>query len=88
MKVVFLKEFEKALAKIKDLKPAQTIQLVIQSLEQSPNLSSLSNIKKLQGHKSAYRLRIGSYRIGFFFLNGVITFAAFDNGKDIYKNFP
>ena len=72
MKVVFFKEFEKALAKIKDPKLAQTIQRVIQSVEQSPN----------------YRLRIGSYRIGFFFLNGVITFAAFDNRKDIYKNFP
>jgi mRNA-degrading endonuclease RelE of RelBE toxin-antitoxin system len=88
VKVVFLKDFEKAITKIKDPKLAQTIKILIQTVEISSDLNSIPNIKKLKGHKNAYRIRVGNHRIGFFFLTGVMTFAAFDYRKDIYKKFP
>jgi mRNA-degrading endonuclease RelE of RelBE toxin-antitoxin system len=61
---------------------------VILSLETTSSLSSIPNIKKLKGDKTAYRLRIGNYRLGFFFADGVIMLAAFETRKDIYKRFP
>jgi len=55
---------------------------VVDSLEKTPN------IKKLKGHKSAYRVRMGDYRLGFFFENSTILLARFLHRKDIYRIFP
>jgi mRNA interferase RelE/StbE len=51
-------------------------------------LDEIPNTKKLKGHSSAYRTRVGDYRLGFFFENGVIQLARFIHRKDIYKIFP
>lgn len=57
-------------------------------MESIDSLDEIPNIKKLKGHKSAYRIRIGDYRLGFFFENTTIIFARFVHRKDIYKIFP
>ena len=88
MKVVFLKGFEKEIAKITDRKLASSIDQFIRSVEYASGLRVIPNLKKLKGHPSAYRFRIGNYRIGFYFSNEVVTFAAIGDCKDIYKKFP
>ena len=40
---------------------------MISTIEISNHLNEISGIKKLKGHKSAYRIRIGDYRIGLFY---------------------
>ena len=57
-------------------------------MEITDALSKIPNTKKLQGHKTAYRTRIGNYRLGFFFEDEVIILARFIHRKDIYKLFP
>ncbi|PHX81999.1 MAG: plasmid stabilization protein, partial [Flavobacteriales bacterium] len=52
------------------------------------NLNNISHLKKLAGHKSAYRVRIGAYRVGFFYENNKAIFARVIHRKDIYKVFP
>jgi mRNA-degrading endonuclease RelE of RelBE toxin-antitoxin system len=42
----------------------------------------------LTGFKTAYRLRLGNYRIGFFFENETAELVRVLNRKDIYKYFP
>ena len=58
MEVEFLSKFSKDLDKIN----AQTVKLNIVKLilliESSESLEGIQNIKKLKGHKSAYRIRI------------------------------
>ena len=88
MNIVFLKGFEKEISKINDKKLALSIKLIITTVTVSQDLASIPNVKKLKGHKNAYRIRIGNHHIGFYFLNGVVTFAAFDHRKDIYTKFP
>ncbi len=88
MKVEFLKRFSKDLDEI----PAKSIKLalkrIIDLMENTDTLSKIPSTKKLQGHKTAYRTRVGDYRLGFFFENETIILARFVNRKDIYKLFP
>jgi mRNA interferase RelE/StbE len=88
MKIEFLKRFSKDLDDV-NLKSAKSNLLrVIELMESVDSFEKIPNIKKLKGHKSAYRVRIGDYRLGFFFEDGTIQLARFVHRKDIYKIFP
>lgn len=88
MKVKFGKLFSKDLLKIKDTALKKDIVEVIELLEISESIQNISNIKKMKGHSGAYRIRIGKYRLGFYFDGEVIELARFAKRKDIYKLFP
>ena len=88
MKVEFLKKFSKDIDDLKQKSVKQSLLRLIELMEFVDTLEKIPNTKKLKGHKSAYRTRIGDYRLGFFFENSVIILARFVNRKDIYKNFP
>ena len=61
---------------------------IISEIEKAQQLNSLSNLKKMKGHKSAYRIRIGNYRLGFIYEDQKVIFIRLLNRKDIYKYFP
>lgn len=62
---------------------------MIQRVLQARELSEIPNLKMMKGSKKqAYRIRIGDYRIGFYFQNQTVEFARLLARKDIYKNFP
>jgi mRNA interferase RelE/StbE len=61
---------------------------VIELTQSAETLAEIPNLKKLQGFKSAYRIRIGDYRIGIFIDGNTIQFARVLNRKEIYKYFP
>ena len=88
MKVEFLSDFRKDLLRTKDKKLAKIILEFIELFENSDSLKNISNVKKLKGHATAYRYRKGKYRIGFFFENNTIIFAAFAPREKIYRKFP
>lgn len=88
MKVEFLKQFSRDLDKVasKALK-AKVVDLIL-ALESADNLQSIPNAKKLKGHRNAYRIRMGDYRLGLFVDNETIVLARILHRKDIYKIFP
>ena len=88
MKVEFLKSFSKDLDSINSKSVKQSLIRVIAILEKADNLSNIPNLKKLKGHRNAYRIRIGDYRLGFFSENAAIQLARILHRKDIYKLFP
>jgi mRNA interferase RelE/StbE len=88
MKVEYLKQFSKDLLKINDETLKNNLFEVIVLLKETENLNLLSNVKKLKGHTEAYRIRIGKYRLGFFFDGEVVELARFAKREDIYKLFP
>ena len=88
MEVTFLDKFNKDLDKVKDKTVMKSLQLLIHKAELSNNLHDLPNVKKLEGYKSAFRIRIGDYRIGIFVKGNTIEFARMVHRKDIYKVFP
>jgi mRNA interferase RelE/StbE len=61
---------------------------VITKIESAQSLKELPNLKKLKGHKTAYRIKLGNYGLCFYFENGIITIARFLPRKDVYNSFP
>jgi len=88
MKVLFLNSFKKDLKKIKNTSLKLKIKAVILNLENATDLNKITNIKKLSGSSYAYRVRIGDYRMGFYYENKTIIIARFLKRSDIYSVFP
>jgi mRNA interferase RelE/StbE len=88
MKVEFLKKFSKDIDDVRTRPVKQALIRVIELMEETDSLEKIPNTKKLKGHRTAYRTRVGDYRLGFFFENSKILLARFVHRKDIYKVFP
>ncbi len=88
MEVEFLKKFSKDIDDITSKRIKQSLLRTINLMEEANSLDEIPNTKKLKGHKSAYRTRLGDYRLGFFFENSTILLARFVHRKDIYRVFP
>lgn len=88
MNVLYEKSFLKDLKKRKDKILKERVQTVIIEIKRARDRSELSNIEKLRGHDSAYKIRIGDYRMGLFIENDTIIFSRILHRSEIYKKFP
>jgi mRNA interferase RelE/StbE len=87
MNVEIRQSFEKDALRL-PLKIQNEIADIIAAIETAAKLSELKACKKLTGYKTAYRIRIGNYRIGFFFENNAVELVRALARKDIYRYFP
>ena len=88
MQVEFLASFNKDVNKLSVVSVRQSLKKLILRVESSKSLSDIPNLKKLSGHPTAYRIRLGDFRVGFFYENNIVQFARIVHRKDIYKVFP
>ncbi len=88
MKVEFLSKFVKDLDKINVGHVKSSVIKTIELIEEVNSLNEVPNIKKMKGHKSAFRIKIGDYRIGIFVNGKTVEMARVVHRKDIYKVFP
>lgn len=88
MNTQFKKSFLKSIQTINNKKLRDAVLNCIKEVEKATAVHTISNIKKLKGHRDYYRIRIGNYRIGLKLESDVIIFVVFEDRKDIYKNFP
>jgi len=88
MKVIFLNSFKKDLKKIKNNSLKSKIKDIIIDIEKASDLKSIKNNKRLVGNSTAYRIRTGNYRLGYYYENNTIELARFLKRNDIYKVFP
>lgn len=88
MKVEFLSKFIKDLEKLNVGHVKASVIKTIELVESVNNLSEIPNLKKLKGHKYAFRIKIGDYRIGIFVEDKIVEMARVVHRKDIYKVFP
>jgi mRNA interferase RelE/StbE len=88
MKTLFEKSFGRDLKKIKDRRLLKRVQKIIAQVESAASLTDLQNVKKLEGYKTYYRIKVGEYRIGIEVLDGQVIFVCFLNRKDTYRYFP
>lgn len=88
MKIEFYTQFEKQLDKVADEPLKTKVAHVVSQVIQAGSLSEIKNLKKLKGFKTAYRIKIGDFRVGLLFEDNTVFFAAIANRKDIYKRFP
>jgi len=81
--------FRKDTKKIKDAKLLERLKKVIIDAQNASTILDIQNVKKLEGYKSFYRIRVGEFRAGFKLEDGTtIRFMRFLDRKDIYKYFP
>ncbi len=89
MIVQFDRSFYKSIKGLSDDGVKKKIADFVNACEKASSLSGLKNIKKLQGHHTFYRLRIGDYRLGFELTDpSTIVFIIACHRKDIYRLFP
>lgn len=88
MKVIVTKQFDKDAEK--ELNKAMQMKLaeLIEKLQQAASIDAVPNVKKLKGYKTAYRIRMGEYRIGFLLQTDTILLSRVMNRKEIYRYFP
>ena len=87
MNTLFLSQFEKDIEKIRMESVKDDIADAIEQVERAEEQSAIVNLKKLKGFKTAYRIRIGDYRIGVFINGDTVEFARVVHRRDIYKFF-
>ena len=65
MKYEIRSSFVKSVNKL-PLNTRPQIAAIIETIELAKSIKEITNCKKLTGHKTAYRIKFGVYRIGFF----------------------
>ncbi|MEL7054486.1 MAG: type II toxin-antitoxin system RelE/ParE family toxin [Cyanobacteria bacterium J06588_5] len=89
MKVEFLPRFIKDLKALKSSSSyAEIKRVAFEEIPSKESLSDLKNVKKLKAFDTAYRLRVGDYRIGFFWDDETVIFSRVLHRSKIYKYFP
>jgi len=88
MQIQYSSKFSKDLDKISGKGIKSQIVKCIEAIKAADNLNELSDLKKMKGAEGAYRIRIGDYRLGFYYNDGIVKLARFSHRKDIYKYFP
>lgn len=88
MKVAFEASFARDLKKVRDQQLLNQLKQVIEGVKSASSSEEISHLKKMQGYKTLYRIRVGDYRIGIELVGGVVIFVRFLHRRDVYKYFP
>jgi mRNA interferase RelE/StbE len=88
MQIEITKIFGKQVDQCRDINIRAKLSIIISDIQRAHNLSEIRNLKKLKGTKDFYRIRIGNYRVGLAYRDGIVILAAFDHRSDIYNYFP
>ena len=88
MRTAFLRSFSRDLKKIKDQAVLDRVQAAIKAIEVADDPGDITGLKKLSGSDSAYRMRIGDYRIGLRLEEENVIFVRCLNRRDLYRFFP
>ena len=86
-------KYEYTNAFIKDVKKSSPelqsqIRSLIEEIKRVERLAELPNVKKMKGFSSAFRLRLGEYRVGVFMQNDVLILVRVLHRREIYRYFP
>jgi mRNA interferase RelE/StbE len=84
----FRDKFGKDIDKISDRNVLDDIADVIVNVEKATKPSEIKNLKKFKGDKTAFRIRIGNYRIGIFIIKNEVEFTRVLPKNKIYEYFP
>lgn len=84
-------EIRKSFTKDAEKLPApyqRQLSAIIENIEKISQPLQLENCKKLTGYKTAYRVRMGQYRIGFYYEGKTAELVRIWHRKEIYRYFP
>ncbi len=89
MKFRVEKSFDRDIDGIRDKKLLRKLRAFITTIENASTIQEIRNIKKIEGYKSYYRIRIGEHRLGMEAIsNKEVVLLRFLHRKNIYRYFP
>ena len=88
MKISYRKNFLKELSKIPSGTRKRIEKFVFEELPKSNSIFEIGTVEQMKGYRSCYKVRFGSYRIGFKIENGAVILERALHRKDIYRYFP
>lgn len=88
MNVVYRNRFRRDLKKIHDQAVRDAVQVVIERVGAAKSPAGLGDLRKMEGTKNSYRIRVGDYRIGIEIDGDTVEFVCCVNRRDIYREFP
>jgi len=84
----FKESFAKDLRRLREQAILRRIRDAIEAVEHADSLAEVSQIKKLSGAGSYYRIRVGEYRIGLIVEGEAVVFVRVLHRREIYRYFP
>jgi len=89
MNIKIDKSFEKDTERIKGKKVLQALAETISQIEKATTIQEIQHVKKIEGYKNYYRIRLGDYRIGVEKVSTIeIKMIRLLHRKEIYRYFP
>ncbi len=89
MKFRIDKSFDRDIDGIRDKKLLRKLQAFISTIENVDTIQKIPHVKKIEGYKSYYRIKIGHHRLGMEAIsNKEVVLLRFLHRKDIYRYFP
>jgi len=89
MKVLYKPSFLKDLKRIYGTPEFDRIRkLAFEDVLNWSDLTKQHQVKRLTSKDGAYRVRVGDYRVGFFFSGRTVIFARALHRREIYRYFP
>ncbi len=89
MKLRIDKSFDRDVDGIRDKKLLRKLEPFISIIEKVDTIQEIPHVKKIEGYKSFYRIKIADHRLGMEAIsNKEVVLLRFLHRKDIYKYFP
>ena len=88
MKTLYKRTFIRDLSSLPEQVKEKIQTIVFNEIPNMQDISQISGLKKIRGHKRYYRIKIGDYRIGIEIRENTIVFMRVLHRKDIYRYFP
>ncbi len=83
------KSFERDIAKIRDRELLGKLRTFISTVQVAGTLREIPNIKKIEGYKTYYRMKIGDYRLGMEAISeDEVVLVRFLHRREVYRYFP
>lgn len=88
MDIEYDKKFLKDLIQVQDKAVKAEFENLLIILKDAKDLSQILILKKLRSHAFAFRVRIGDFRVCFYYKDSKISFRRIVHRKDFYRFFP
>ena len=89
MNLLYGKRFSKDLDAIRNESNVRKRLLrLIEEIKKTDSLAEVKNVKKIEGYKEYFRIKIGDYRLGIKQKKNRIELIRFLHRKEIYRRFP
>lgn len=89
MEVRYRESFLRDLKKLKKLPIySRVFDLAFKILPEAGSLMTVPGVKSMTGHKSRYRVRISSFRVGLHVEGGIVEVVRVLDRRDFYRYFP